>query len=184
MDAASTVALTRAGSGPRNIGNDNNNSLFNKFASASQPNSQMPSPGGQSNASTTTKANLHQQQGRELLQDGWKAFRRGDATMARSLWTTANERYPNTAIGARAMAYVSEAIDKDAVRAAEWYERALQHDPTDCMTLFNYGVLLEATGHTLRALQLFESAQRLGDIASGKRARAIRQQQLASNDHY
>ena len=145
----------------------------------------MPSPGGQSTTSTNNNfANGgQQQQGRELLQDGWKAFRRGDTSTARSLWTTASERYPNTSVGARAMAYCAEAIDKDAVKAAEYYERAMQCDPTDCMTLFNYGVLLEATGHTMRALQLFESAQRLGDIASGKRARAIRQQQLASNDH-
>ena len=203
MEAASTVAHGRLHSGARTPSagppmHGADQSLYNRFVAARGSPASASLGGGNNMSSGSVQrspsapplarpdAGARPQAGtagRELLQDGWKAFRRGDVATAKALWLTAADRHGNTAVGARAQAYVAEAVDKDAPRAAEWYERALQCDPTDCMTLFNYGVLVEATGHTYRALQLFESAQRLGDVASATRARAIRQAQLASTDY-
>jgi tetratricopeptide (TPR) repeat protein len=114
---------------------------------------------------------------KEQMTRGWAEFRRGDRAAAKNTWTEVFERYPNTSVGARARAYISEAIDRNYSEASSWYEKALRIDPKDCMTLYNYGVLLESALNKKReALQLFIAAHQLGDHTAGRRAQLLQQQ--------
>lgn len=75
----------------------------------------------------------------------------------------------------RAKAYIAEALERDYDAAAGWYEKALRMDPADCMTLYNYGVLLESVmGRKREALDMFETAHRHGDNTAGRRAQQLR----------
>jgi tetratricopeptide (TPR) repeat protein len=114
---------------------------------------------------------------KEFMKRGWAAYRSGDREGAQQIWMTIYERHQHEAVGARARAYVAEAIEKDYNGAASWYEKALRIDPSDYMTLFNYGVLLESVlGKKREALTFFEAAARLGDTTAQRRAEALRQQ--------
>ncbi len=114
---------------------------------------------------------------KEQMTRGWAEFRRGDRQAASKTWSDVYERNAANAMGARARAYISEAIERDYDEAAAWYERALSYDAKDTMTLYNYGVLLESVLMKKReALQLFDQAHQLGDHTAGRRAQQLRQQ--------
>ncbi|ORC84869.1 uncharacterized protein TM35_000361020 [Trypanosoma theileri] len=106
---------------------------------------------------------------------GWHLYRQGDIEGARRVWTAVYERHMDDAVGARARAYIAEAVDRDYEAAASWYTVSLQRDPHDAMTMYNYAVLLEALlGRRQEALLLFERAHALGDVAAGRRAQQLR----------
>ena len=114
---------------------------------------------------------------KDKMSQGWAAFRLGDKAQARKCWQDIADNYPQHSSGARANAYMCEALDKDYPSAAMWYERSLRSNPDDCMTLFNYAVMLESVvGKKREALALFEAAHRLGDQTAGRRAALLRQQ--------
>lgn len=113
---------------------------------------------------------------KDQMTAGWNAFRAGNKAEAHRLWSEIFERNGENVVGARARAYICEALDRDVENAAVWYERALRAAPNDVMTLFNYGVMLEGAGKRREALSLFESAARLGDHTAGRRAEMLRTQ--------
>eukprot|EP00759_Apiculatamorpha_spiralis_P035823 PhF_6_TR36334/c1_g1_i1/m.53217 len=64
---------------------------------------------------------------------------------------------------------------KDYGAAALWYEKALSINPRCCMTMFNYGVLLETIlNRKPDAMKLYLAASDLGDEAAGRRAELLR----------
>lgn len=174
--------------------------LYSKFLNIKQQASSLPMQGSaasflqqqQQQASTSTldtsfaaksavkaASELEAKRMKDLITTGWAEFRKGDRNAAHKIWQDVYERNANNAIGARAKAYISEAIEKNYQSAAQWYEKALSYDPQDCLTLYNYGVLLESVLDRKRdALQLFETAQRYGDSTAGKRAAQLRQSML------
>ncbi|RNF03647.1 poly [ADP-ribose] polymerase [Trypanosoma rangeli] len=112
---------------------------------------------------------------KEAVTKGWALYRQGDAEGARCVWNDVHERHLDSAVGARARAYILEALDRDYEAAAAWYDVSLKRDPSDVMTLYNYGVLLETLlGQREEALMLFERAHALGDGAAGRRAQQLR----------
>ena len=113
---------------------------------------------------------------KELLTAGWSALRRGCPKKARQHWSeAASVAGPETAIGARAWAYVFEALERNHSEAERWYRRALVADPMDAKTPFNFGVMLESLGRTAEALAFFDEAASLGDRKASKRAEMLRQ---------
>lgn len=121
-------------------------------------------------------ADLEAKRMKDLITSGWAEFRKGDKHAAHRIWQDVYERNPHNATGARAKAYIAEAVEKNYQSASQWYEKALSYDPQDCLTLYNYGVLLESVLERKRdALGLFETAHRLGDQTAGKRAAQLRQ---------
>ncbi|RNF21904.1 poly [ADP-ribose] polymerase [Trypanosoma conorhini] len=112
---------------------------------------------------------------KEDVTKGWALYRQGDPEGARRVWNDVHERQVDSAVGARAQAYIAEALDRDYEAAAAWYDVSLQRDPSDAMTLYNYGVLLETLlGRREEARMLFERAHALGDGAAGRRAQQLR----------
>eukprot|EP00760_Papus_ankaliazontas_P026201 PhM_4_TR3016/c3_g1_i1/m.89353 len=112
---------------------------------------------------------------RAHMAQGWKFFRAGDKGKARDTWMDVFTNYGHTCSGTRARAYVAEAVEKDYGAAALWYEKALSINPQCCMTLFNYGVLLETIlGRRQEAYRMYMSAAELGDDAAGRRAELLR----------
>ncbi|CUG35586.1 unnamed protein product [Bodo saltans] len=89
-------------------------------------------------------ADLEAKRMKDLITSGWAEFRKGDKHSANKIWQDVYERNPHNATGARAKAYIAEAIEKNYQSASQWYEKALSYDPQDCLTLYNYGVLLES----------------------------------------
>ena len=169
----------------------NSNDLFAKFVSIKQQQQQpiigTPRATGAASfsnrATTPSRAVPHlaiegeAKLSKEQMTRGWAEFRRGDRQAAAKTWADVYERNAQNAIGARARAYIAEAIERDYDEAATWYERALSYDNKDTMTLYNYGVLLESVmGKKREALQLFDSAHQLGDHTAGRRAQQLRQQ--------
>eukprot|EP00658_Telonema_sp_P-2_P016018 TRINITY_DN16202_c0_g1_i1.p1 TRINITY_DN16202_c0_g1~~TRINITY_DN16202_c0_g1_i1.p1 ORF type:complete len:128 (+),score=50.54 TRINITY_DN16202_c0_g1_i1:178-561(+) len=80
---------------------------------------------------------------KEQMTKGWSEFKKGDREAALRTWNSVYERNTTNGTGMRAKAYIAEALERDYDAAAGWYEKALRMDPADCMTLYNYGVLLE-----------------------------------------
>jgi tetratricopeptide (TPR) repeat protein len=167
--------------------------LFSKFVSLKQQqqptprSAQLPTASATATARatpTTTPLRVQHQAleteaklTKEQMTRGWAEFRRGDRQAAAKTWSDVYERNAQNAMGARARAYIAEAIERDYDEAASWYERALSYDPKDTMTLYNYGVLLESVlGKKREALQLFDAAHQLGDHTAGRRAQQLRQQ--------
>ncbi|ESS62970.1 hypothetical protein TCDM_09282 [Trypanosoma cruzi Dm28c] len=112
---------------------------------------------------------------KEDITKGWALYRQGNTEGARRMWNDVYGCHLDNAIGARAQAYIAEALDRDYEAAAKWYDLSLQRDPSDVMTLYNYGVLLETLlGRLEEALMLFERAHTLGDGAAGRRAQQLR----------
>lgn len=190
---ASAVAA-RSSSQANGSGAADASSLYNRFLSLKQQQQQQSMPAaatGLSQLSSSSFATADQsiaaraaaratadyetKRMKDLITAGWAEFRKGDRVSAQRIWQDVYERNANNAIGARAKAYISEAIDKNYTSAAEWYEKALSIDPQDGLTLYNYGVLLESVLNRKEdALQLFETAHRLGDQTAGKRAAQLR----------
>ncbi|KEG06218.1 hypothetical protein DQ04_15181000 [Trypanosoma grayi] len=142
-----------------NRNNDNNSNYMNK---------------GINRASSASPSNMVHR-AKEDVTNGWALYRQGDREGARRLWNSVHERHADDAVGARARAYIAEAVDRDYESAAAWYDLSLQRDPSDAMTLYNYGVLLEALlGRRREALLLFERAHSLGDSVAGRRAQQLR----------
>ena len=115
---------------------------------------------------------------RSQMAQGWKFFRAGDKAKARTVWLEVFTSYGHTCSGTRARAYVAEAIEKDYGAAALWYEKALNINPKCCMTMFNYGVLLETIlNRKIDAMKMYVAASELGDEAAGRRAELLRKSQ-------
>lgn len=184
--AASSQRNTKLGAEQR----EDASALYSKFLSLKQQHNGgqpapygtgRPSSSGPELASATRSAmkitsDLEAKRMKDLITSGWAEFRKGDKHAAHKIWQDVFERNPHNATGARAKAYIAEAVEKDYMSASEWYQRALSYDPQDCLTLYNFGVLLESVLDRKRdALQLFESAHRLGDQTAGKRAAQLRQ---------
>jgi tetratricopeptide (TPR) repeat protein len=129
-----------------------------------------------SSSSSVTGQEQERKRAKEQMSQGWAAFRKGDTEQARRLWSEIYERNEHNATGARARAYMAEALTRDNEDAARWYERALRYDPGDVMTLFNYGVMLEGSDKKKEALSLFDTASRLGDTTAARRAETLRRQ--------
>ena len=141
--------------------------------SLSQSSQQLPSatrpPPSQAASSPQARFN------KEQMTKGWSEFKKGDREAALRTWTSVYERNSNNGTGMRAKAYIAEALERDYEAAAGWYEKALRIDPADCMTLYNYGVLLESVlGRKREALDMFEAAHRHGDNTAGRRAQQLR----------
>lgn len=161
---------------------NSNNVISAAPASSSYHNRTQQQPAAAAEFASATKsavkvtADLEAKRMKDLITSGWAEFRKGDKHSANKIWQDVYERNPHNATGARAKAYIAEAIEKNYQSASQWYEKALSYDPQDCLTLYNYGVLLESVLDRKRdALNLFETAHRLGDQTAGKRAAQLRQ---------
>ena len=137
-----------------------NSSLYAKFLRAKeqqqQQQQQSMTPSGRvladpdapfrSTVRDSTKAALDAEakKTKEMVTAGWALFRRGDRQGAYRTWLDVYERNRNNPTGARAKAYIAEALERNYSEAADWYEKALAMDRQDCLTLYNYGVLLES----------------------------------------
>lgn len=174
--------------------NNSNASLYAKFLRAKEqqlqqnPMQSSSTPSGailadpdapfRSSVRDSTKAALDAdaKKTKEMVTAGWALFRRGDRQGAYRTWLDVYERNRSNPTGARAKAYIAEALERNYAEAADWYEKALAMDRQDCLTLYNYGVLLESVmNRRSEALELFDAAAKLGDHAAARRAAQLRQ---------
>lgn len=150
----------------------------NQSALQGRTGSIAPAAGGASSPPPSNNLSAAEaKRNKEQMTKGWSEYRRGDRTAALTTWSDVYERNSTNSTGARAKAYIAEAIERDYDAASRWYEKAISLDPTDVMSLYNYGVLLESVLNRKReAMQLFETAYRYGDQTAGKRAQQLRVQ--------
>lgn len=131
------------------------------------PSHAMPSPAPSTPAVPTPK---------EALTRGWALLHDGDEAGAAAAWCAVRDSHSDReAPGAKARAYLAEAIGRDYEAAAGWYRRCLEIDPSDRLTAYNYGVLLEALlRRPGEAVAMYDRAAALGDHVAAARAQQLR----------
>ncbi|KAH9586692.1 hypothetical protein LSM04_005905 [Trypanosoma melophagium] len=142
--------------------NSNNNNNNNNADDESYPKKYGDSSNGGSRVPNTMPGEKTRL-AKEDVTYGWHLYRQGDTEGARRVWTAAHEQHMDDAVGARARAYIAEAVERDYEAATAWYTVSLQRDPHDAMTMCNYACF-------------FERAYALGDAAAaaGRRAQQLR----------
>lgn len=114
--------------------------------------------------------------GKGALAQGWALLHKGDEGGAAAEWRSVKEAFgEDDVVGAKARAYLAEAIDKDYESAARWYTHCLELEPNDRLTAYNYGVLLEVLlQQPHEAIAMYERAAALGDHVAAARAWQLR----------